>query len=170
MARLGGQTKRISVACINGYVVFFVSIFIHPKSQGLLYRQQGIFSRGFSAKGQLRSPGPQKAIQLFGERRSNGADELLPFYGKTNSAEFPTTKCQVPPVMTEGESELTQLKNNYSRKERQITLSRQSIRWNQFNLCRSKTALFSLLWGKKCGFCAKPRKKQLRNRRIYAIV
>ena len=32
-----------------------------------------------------------------------------------------------------------------------------------------KTALFSLLWGKKCGFCAKPRKKQLRNRRIYAI-
>lgn len=57
-----------------------------------------------------------------------------------------------------------ELKNNYSRKERQITLSRQSIRWNRFDLCRSKTALFSLLWGKKCGFCAKPRKKQLRNR------
>ena len=35
-----------------------------------------------------------------------------------------------------------ELKNNYSRKERQITLSRQSIRWNQFDLCRSKTALF----------------------------
>ena len=40
-----------------------------------------------------------------------------------------------------------ELKNNYSRKERQITLSRQSIRWNRFDLCRSKTALFSLLWG-----------------------
>lgn len=40
-----------------------------------------------------------------------------------------------------------ELKNNYSRKERQITLSRQSIRWNRFNLCRSKTDLFSLLWG-----------------------
>ena len=63
-----------------------------------------------------------------------------------------------------------ELKNNYSRKERQITLSRQSIRWNRFDLCRSKTALFSLLWGKKCDFCAKPRKKQLRNRRIYAII
>ena len=63
-----------------------------------------------------------------------------------------------------------ELKNNYSRKERQITLSRQSIRWNRFDLCRSKTALFSLLWGKKCGFYAKPRKKQLRNRRIYAII
>lgn len=34
----------------------------------------------------------KKAIQLFGERRSNGADELLPFNGKTNSAEFATTK------------------------------------------------------------------------------
>ena len=63
-----------------------------------------------------------------------------------------------------------ELKNNYSRKERQITLSRQSIRCIWFDLCRSKTALFSLLWGKKCGFCAKPRKKQLRNRRIYAII
>lgn len=40
-----------------------------------------------------------------------------------------------------------ELKNNYSIKERQITLSRQSIRWNRFNLCRSKTAIFSLLWG-----------------------
>lgn len=40
-----------------------------------------------------------------------------------------------------------ELKNNYSRKERQITLLRQSIRWNRFDLCRSKTALFSLLWG-----------------------
>lgn len=40
-----------------------------------------------------------------------------------------------------------ELKNNYSIKERQITLSRQSIRWNRFDLCRSKTALFSLLWG-----------------------
>ena len=40
-----------------------------------------------------------------------------------------------------------ELKNNYSRKERQITLSMQSIRWNRFDLCRSKTALFSLLWG-----------------------
>ena len=63
-----------------------------------------------------------------------------------------------------------ELKNNYSRKERQITLSRQSIRWNRFDLCRSKTALFSLLWGKKCGFCAKPRKQQLRNRQIYTII
>ena len=72
--------------------------------------------------------------------------------------------------MVEGESELTQLKIYYSRKERQITLSRQSIRWNRFDLCRSKTALFSLLWGKKCGFYAKPRKKQLRNRLIYAII
>ena len=63
-----------------------------------------------------------------------------------------------------------ELQNNYNRKERQITLSRQSIRWNQFDLCRSKTALFSLLWGKKCGFCAKPRKKQLRNRQVYAII
>lgn len=53
---------------------------------------------------------------------------------------------------------------------KQITLSRQSIRWKRFDLCRSKTALFSLLWGKKCGFYAKPRKKQLRNRRIYAII
>lgn len=35
-----------------------------------------------------------------------------------------------------------ELKNNYSRKERQITLSRQSIRWNRFDLYRSKTALF----------------------------
>lgn len=40
-----------------------------------------------------------------------------------------------------------ELQNNYNRKERQITLSRQSIRWNRFDLCRSKTALFSLLWG-----------------------
>lgn len=39
-----------------------------------------------------------------------------------------------------------ELKNNYSRKERQITLSRQSIRWNRFDLCRSKTAFFPLLW------------------------
>lgn len=63
-----------------------------------------------------------------------------------------------------------ELQNNYNRKERQITLSRRSIRWNRFDLCRSKIALFSLLWGKKCGFYAKPRKKQLRNRRIYAII
>ena len=63
-----------------------------------------------------------------------------------------------------------ELQNNYNRKERQITLSRRSIRWNLFDLCRSKTALFSLLWGKKCGFCAKPRKKQLRNRQVYAII
>ena len=42
--------------------------------------------------GCLRYRGPQKVIRLFGERRSNGADELLPFYGKTNSAEFATTK------------------------------------------------------------------------------
>ena len=40
-----------------------------------------------------------------------------------------------------------ELQNNYNRKERQITLSRQSIRWNRFDLCRSKTDLFSLLWG-----------------------
>ena len=63
-----------------------------------------------------------------------------------------------------------ELQNNYNRKERQITLSRRSIRWNRFDLCRSKTALFSLLWGKKCGFCAKSRKKQLRNRQVYAII
>lgn len=63
-----------------------------------------------------------------------------------------------------------ELQNNYNRKERQITLSRRSIRWNRFDLCRSKTALFFLLWGKKCGFCAKPRKKQLRNRQVYAII
>lgn len=63
-----------------------------------------------------------------------------------------------------------ELQNNYNRKERQITLSRRSIRWNRFDLCRSKTALFSLLWGKKCGFCAKPRKKELRNRQVYAII
>ena len=63
-----------------------------------------------------------------------------------------------------------ELQNNYNRKERQITLSRRSIRWNRFDLCRSKSALFSLLWGKKCGFCAKPRKKQLRNRQVYAII
>lgn len=63
-----------------------------------------------------------------------------------------------------------ELQNNSNRKERQITLSRRSIRWNRFDLCRSKTALFSLLWGKKCGFCAKPRKKQLRNRQVYAII
>lgn len=63
-----------------------------------------------------------------------------------------------------------ELQNNYNRKERQITLSRRSIRWDRFDLCRSKTALFSLLWGKKCGFCAKPRKKQLRNRQVYAII
>ena len=63
-----------------------------------------------------------------------------------------------------------ELQNNYNRKERQITLSRRSIRWNRFDLCRSKTAFFSLLWGKKCGFCAKPRKKQLRNRQVYAII
>jgi len=31
-------------------------------------------------------------------------------------------------------------------------------------------SFISLLWGKKCGFYAKPRKKQLRNRRIYTIV
>ena len=63
-----------------------------------------------------------------------------------------------------------ELQNNYNRKERQITLSRRSIRWNRFDLCRSKTALFSLLWVKKCGFCAKPRKKQLRTRQVYAII
>ena len=32
-----------------------------------------------------------KVIDLFGERRSNAADELLSFYGKTNNAEFATT-------------------------------------------------------------------------------
>lgn len=63
-----------------------------------------------------------------------------------------------------------ELQNNYNRKERQTTLTRRSIRWNRFDLCRSKTALFSLLWGKKCGFCAKPRKKELRNRQVYAII
>ena len=63
-----------------------------------------------------------------------------------------------------------ELQNNYNRKERQITLSRRSIRWNRFDLCRSKTALFSLLWGKKCGFYAKSRKKQFKNRQVYAII
>lgn len=37
-------------------------------------------------------------------------------------------------------------------------------------LVQVKDRPFSLLWGKKCGFYAKPRKKQLRNRRIYAII
>lgn len=37
-------------------------------------------------------------------------------------------------------------------------------------LVQVKDRPFSLLWGKKCGFCAKPRKKQLRNRRIYTII
>lgn len=69
-----------------------------------------------------------------------------------------------------GESELTQLKIYYSREKRQITLSRQRIRRSRLGLLRSKTALFSLLWGKKCGFYAMPRKKQLRNRWIYAII
>ena len=72
--------------------------------------------------------------------------------------------------MMEEESELTQLKNTYSRKERQITLSMQSSKMESARLIKSKTALFSLLWGKKCGFYAQPRKKQLRNRRIYAII
>lgn len=45
-----------------------------------------------------------------------------------------------------------ELQNNYNRKERQITLSRRSIRWNRFDLCRSKTALFSLLWAKSVAF------------------
>ena len=40
----------------------------------------------------------------------------------------------------------------------------------RLGLLRSKAALFSLLWGKKCGFYAMPRKKQLRNRWIYAII
>ena len=64
----------------------------------------------------------------------------------------------------------TQLKIDNSRKKRQITLSRQRIRRSRLGLLRSKTALFSLLWGKKCGFYAMPRKKQLRNRWIYAII
>ena len=29
---------------------------------------------------------------------------------------------------------------------------------------------FSLLWGKKCGFYAKSRKKQFKNRQVYAII
>ena len=33
-----------------------------------------------------------------------------------------------------------------------------------------RSSFFSLLWGKKCGFYAKPRKKQLKTRRIYAII
>ena len=35
---------------------------------------------------------PAKSEDFVGERRSNGADELLPFYGKTNRAEFAMTK------------------------------------------------------------------------------
>ena len=54
--------------------------------------ESGVKKAKRSAKGQLRSRGPQKTIQLLGERRSNGADELLPFCGKTNRAEFATTK------------------------------------------------------------------------------
>ena len=44
--------KRISVACINGYVVFFV-FHLHPSeiAQGLLYRQQGIFFKRFFRQG-----------------------------------------------------------------------------------------------------------------------
>ena len=44
--------KRISVACINGYVVFFV-FHLHPSeiAQGLLYRQRGVFSRVFFRQG-----------------------------------------------------------------------------------------------------------------------
>ena len=55
--------ERISVAGINGYVVFFV-FHLHPSeiAQGLLYRQRDVFSRGFSAKGQLRHRGSQKVI------------------------------------------------------------------------------------------------------------
>ena len=44
--------------------------------------------------------------------------------------------------MTEGESELTQLKNNYSRKERQITLSRQSNKMESVRLVQVKDSPF----------------------------
>lgn len=37
-------------------------------------------------------------------------------------------------------------------------------------LVQVKDRPFSLLWGKKCSFCANPRKQQLRNRRIYTIM
>ena len=37
-------------------------------------------------------------------------------------------------------------------------------------LTQVKGRPFSLLWGKKCGFYAMPRKKKLRNRWIYAII
>lgn len=47
----------------------------------------------------------------------------------------------------------------------QIEYKMESVR-----LVQVKDRPFSLLWGKKCGFCAKPRKKQLRSRRIYAII
>ena len=62
------------------------------QEQSAVPAESGVKKAKRSAKGQLRSRGSQKAIQLFGERRSNGADELLPFYGKTNRAEFATTK------------------------------------------------------------------------------
>ena len=45
-----------------------------------------------------------------------------------------------------------ELQNNYNRKERQITLSRRSIRWNRFDLCRSKTALFLCCGAKSVAF------------------
>ena len=36
--------------------------------------------------------GPRKVRGLFGERRSNGACELLPRWGKTSRAKFATTR------------------------------------------------------------------------------
>lgn len=85
MARLGGQTKRISVACINGYVVFFVSIFIHPKSQGLLYRQQDIGSRVFfqevfPPRGNCVLRVPKKLYSFLGR---GGATEQMSFCRST---------------------------------------------------------------------------------------
>ena len=62
------------------------------QEQSAVSAESGVKKQNAPPRGNCVLGVPQKAIQLFGERRSNGADELLPFYGKTNSAEFATTK------------------------------------------------------------------------------
>ena len=45
-----------------------------------------------------------------------------------------------------------ELQNNYNRKERQITLSRQSIRWNRFDLCGQRPPFFLCCGAKSVAF------------------
>ena len=69
-----------------------------------------------------------------------------------------------------GESELTQLKNNYSRKKKTNRSVKAESKTESVRLKSENTAPFFSAVGENCGFYANPRKKQLRKNRFYAII